>query len=282
MKKLIQRVLIFIIGLPLVVLIVVVFPYRQYLVLNVVVIIFSALGALELRGLLAKKNLVISTPETVILGILGPMAALLRVSFAVPDLFPLFMMAGLSWVLISRVFSREHAFEKALLQTTTAFSVMIYPGIFLLWIIRMALFPEAGMVILVFLLSVFANDSLAWATGMLLGRGNQGIIPASPKKSVAGFAGGFTGSILVCIGAVLCIPQAFTREDFSFFAGLILGFGTALAASLGDLAESVLKRSAGVKDSGIIMPGRGGVLDSVDSIALAAPVFYGLYLLLFR
>ena len=64
-------------------------------------------------------------------------------------------------------------------------------------------------------------------------------------------------------------------------AGLILGFTTGLAVILGDLGESVLKRSAGLKDSGVLIPGRGGILDSIDSVALAAPVFYIGYKLLF-
>jgi phosphatidate cytidylyltransferase len=61
----------------------------------------------------------------------------------------------------------------------------------------------------------------------------------------------------------------------------MLGLLSGAAATLGDLAESVMKRSSDIKDSGSIVPGRGGALDSIDSIALAAPVFYGLYRLLF-
>jgi phosphatidate cytidylyltransferase len=61
----------------------------------------------------------------------------------------------------------------------------------------------------------------------------------------------------------------------------ITGFCTAIAAVAGDLAESALKRSANVKDSGTIMPGRGGLLDSIDSILFAAPIYYILIIFFF-
>jgi phosphatidate cytidylyltransferase len=61
----------------------------------------------------------------------------------------------------------------------------------------------------------------------------------------------------------------------------MLGLFTGIAAVLGDLAESALKRSAGVKDSGSLIPGRGGILDTIASLALSAPVFYVGYRLLF-
>ena len=65
----------------------------------------------------------------------------------------------------------------------------------------------------------------------------------------------------------------------SLALAIVCGIAVGAATIIGDLFESVLKRSAGVKDSGILVPGRGGVLDSVDSVAVAAPVFYLLILL---
>jgi phosphatidate cytidylyltransferase len=158
---------------------------------------------------------------------------------------------------------------------------MIYPGLFMAWIVRMSLFPRSDMVILMFLLMVIANDSAAWAMGMLFGKNNRGIIPASPNKSIAGFIGGFAASIMVGLGATHLAPETFPSRLAAPFSGIILGLVSGLAGALGDLGESAMKRSANIKDSGTIIPGRGGVLDTIDSIALAAPVYYGLYQLLF-
>jgi phosphatidate cytidylyltransferase len=128
---------------------------------------------------------------------------------------------------------------------------------------------------------------------MLFGKNNRGIIPASPNKSAAGFIGGTLGSIIITAGAVLLAPAFFaSRYAYgaasgngivpSLCAAAALGLFTGIAAMLGDLCESAIKRSAGVKDSGNIMLGRGGVLDSIDSIAVSAPVFYLLFSLLFK
>jgi phosphatidate cytidylyltransferase len=67
----------------------------------------------------------------------------------------------------------------------------------------------------------------------------------------------------------------------SIWAGVLLGLCAGIAATLGDLSESVIKRSAGVKDSGSLILGRGGALDSIDSLALAAPIYYLVYQVLF-
>jgi phosphatidate cytidylyltransferase len=150
------------------------------------------------------------------------------------------------------------------------------------WIIRMGPFENSRIIILVFLALVFANDSLAWALGMLFGKSNRGIIPASPNKSIAGFIGGTAASVFVGALASLCLPGVFIpRRTSSLAAGAILGLVSGIAVSLGDLGESAIKRSSGIKDSGFIIPGRGGILDSIDSIALAAPVFYYAFRFLF-
>ncbi|MDR2246642.1 MAG: phosphatidate cytidylyltransferase, partial [Treponema sp.] len=208
----------------------------------------------------------------------------LTVSFGLSFyVFPGILMAAFSWLLLSQVFTPPEKFNTSLHHIVSGLAVMIYPGFFMCWIIQMARFLHADLVILGFFFIVVASDSAAWAIGMLFGGNNRGILPASPNKSVAGFIGGFAGSILIGLGAARFFPVAFSSSILpSLWAGVILGFVSVVAASLGDLAESVMKRSSSIKDSGGLIPGRGGVLDSIDSLAMAAPVYYGLYRFLFR
>ncbi|MDR0376898.1 MAG: phosphatidate cytidylyltransferase [Spirochaetaceae bacterium] len=279
MKKLIQRLLLFVITLPLIMVVMVFLPYRNHLAANLIVVVLSALGAVEFAAMMSKKTGGVSPREAGILGSLGPAAMTMTMSFDLNFyVFPGVLMAGFSWLLLSRIFSPPDKFAGSLDHIISGFAVIIYPGLFMSWIILMVQFFHADLVILGFFLMVVACDSGAWALGMLLGGNNRGILPASPNKSVAGFIGGFAGSILIGLGAVRFFPVAFTSQIMpSPWAGIILGFLSAGAASLGDLAESVMKRSSAIKDSGGLVPGRGGILDSIDSLAMAAPVYYGLY-----
>jgi phosphatidate cytidylyltransferase len=282
MKKLVQRLLLFIIGLPLTVCLVLYLPQKNHIAVNVVVILLSALGAIEFADMLRKNESALPRWEAAILGSLVPIAMTLMVSFGFSGQpVSIGLVLGAAWLLVSRIFSTDH-FDVVIRRVSSGFAVMIYPGIFLAWIIRMSLFPRSDMMILMFLLMIIANDSVAWAVGLLFGKGNRGIIKASPNKSIAGFIGGFTASTLIGIGAVHFAPETFPPRLLPApLPGIILGFISGLAGTLGDLGESAMKRSSHIKDSGTIIPGRGGILDTIDSIALAAPVFYILYWILF-
>ncbi|MDR3335463.1 MAG: phosphatidate cytidylyltransferase [Treponema sp.] len=283
MRKLIPRLVIFIIGLPLTFFLVAILPQRHQLAANLTIIILSALGAVEFAELLKKKNNAISSVEAAILGALSPLAMTLSVSFGLNgEVILAAFIIGASWVLLSWVFVKQNKLQDVTGRAAAGFAVMLYPGLFMIWIIRMALLEHSERIILLFLLMVIANDSAAWAAGMLFGKGNRGIIPASPNKSVAGFIGGLVAAMLVGVGAVLLLPEVFhSRRLPSIGAGIIQGCISGIAASLGDLGESAMKRSSNVKDSGSIIPGRGGVLDTIDSISLAAPVYYAIYWFLF-
>ena len=120
----------------------------------------------------------------------------------------------------------------------------------------------------VFLLvfSTWASDTFAFFAGRAFGKTK--LCPAvSPGKTVEGALGGFIGTIVVA----LIFSAAF---QFSLLHGFAIGFLTALAAPLGDLTESALKRVCGVKDSGALIPGHGSILDRFDSLLVAAPVVY--------
>ena len=127
---------------------------------------------------------------------------------------------------------------------------------------------------LAFLLMLWASDTGAYLFGRKLGK-TKLFERHSPKKSWEGFFGGVFTSVLVAF-----IISLFFKEISSLvwigMAVLVVTFGT-----LGDLVESMLKRSLNVKDSGNILPGHGGILDRFDGLLIAAPVvFTYLYLVL--
>lgn len=126
------------------------------------------------------------------------------------------------------------------------------------------------------LLTTKACDIGAYFTGMSIGR--HKMIPwLSPKKTWEGLAGGIV--FASAIGAVLAhfsANLASEADHYPWWIGAVLGALVAIVGQAGDLAESAFKRDAGVKDSGSILPGMGGVLDVLDSPLLAGPAVYWL------
>jgi phosphatidate cytidylyltransferase len=118
--------------------------------------------------------------------------------------------------------------------------------------------------ILLLILSVWAYDTGAYLVGKQFGR-EKFLTHISPSKTYAGLVGGIAASTVVVAIALWAVGQP-------PYHAILLGPLTALAAQAGDLAESVIKRAAGVKDSGDLIPGHGGMLDRVDSFLFAAPV----------
>ncbi|MCL2229602.1 MAG: phosphatidate cytidylyltransferase [Treponema sp.] len=290
MKKLIERLLVFIIAIPAFFALVLYLPHFNNLALNLVVIFFSAVGAIEYSTMLEKKQIKISKVESGILGALIPLSITLVISFSLSAAIILgFIVAGLLWSLMSRIFSKQKDIENIAGRITGCFSLFLYPGFFMGFIVLMSGWGNPAAVLL-FLFIIFGNDSLAWLFGTLFGANNKGVIAVSPNKSIAGFIGGMTGSILVALCASFFFPSVFSVRQLMvaeilsktifnsiLIPSVVLGLCTGVAAILGDLAESAIKRSCDFKDSGNFMLGRGGVLDSIDSIAAAAPIYYILF-----
>jgi len=141
-------------------------------------------------------------------------------------------------------------------------------------------FPDTMFVLaaefipIVIIASIWINDTMAYIVGSFIGR--RPLSPISPKKTWEGTVGG----VLLCVGVMAWLFPllVFKKIDLSF--AMLLGPIALIAAvtgTFGDLLESKLKRMAGVKDSGRIMPGHGGFLDRFDSLLLAIP-FVWLYL----
>ncbi|MDR2126653.1 MAG: phosphatidate cytidylyltransferase [Prevotellaceae bacterium] len=125
--------------------------------------------------------------------------------------------------------------------------------------------------ILAFFILIWANDVGAYCFGMLFGQhGKHKLFPRiSPKKTWEGFIGGIITAI---IASVLISEFIFDGKDM--FHWIVIAIITSVFGTFGDLTESMLKRSAGVKDSGKIMPGHGGILDRFDSAIFAFPAVF--------
>lgn len=119
----------------------------------------------------------------------------------------------------------------------------------------------------IFIAMAVANDTGGYIAGVFFGK--HPMAPTvSPKKSWEGFAGS------VILTAAVAIPATYFLLDGSILLGMLLGLFATVAATMGDLIESLIKRDLGVKDMSSILPGHGGILDRVDSILVSAPVIF--------
>ncbi len=190
---------------------------------------------------------------------------------------PLLILAAVSWIGICYFVFH---YETFCLLWAKSRVVQLMLGIWLLalsWYgINFIRWQELGAYkLLLLLLIVWGADTGAYFVGRKWGK--QKLAPLiSPGKSREGVLGGIVAAILVTVVAAWFLPYG-----WSYYGGmLILALLIACISVLGDLFESMIKRQSGVKDSGNILPGHGGVLDRIDSLISAAPIYAGGLLLL--
>ncbi len=118
------------------------------------------------------------------------------------------------------------------------------------------------------LVTTWLTDTFAYLAGRAFGKHQMAPL-ISPKKTWEGFAGGIAGAILTAVIANWCFGVG-----MRVIVAVVTGVLIALAATVGDLAESLLKRQTGVKDSGALIPGHGGVLDRIDGLLFTCIVVY--------
>ena len=277
MSKVGKRLFTFFFGVPLV-LGIVFCDYLNHLPLQIIIGIFSVLGANEFYNMVSQKNAMFTKEIVLIATALHPFICYIFILANLPlDISP-WLFISISIIFMGYECFTAKSFEKSVSKIAYTQLTIFYCGFLMTFVSRMTLLPHSKHIISLFLIYVFMCDSFAWFFGILFGKSTRGFVAASPNKSLVGFAGGLIGSVAMGIVYKLIFPTIITTTYPKLIA---LGFITALSAVVGDLIESVFKRSCGVKDSGNLIPGRGGVLDSIDSIVIAAPIFYIGYNFLF-
>ena len=200
-------------------------------------------------------------------------AALLLGLYLLPVLAPWLLLIGVAWWVIA------------------TFLVLGYPGSSRYWVaapVRLLIgllillpawqglvlfkqWPEANWLILAVMVLVWGADIGAYFAGRRFGK--RKLAPqVSPGKSWEGVFGGLLATLLICAGVAI-------YRDWSISSALLALLGTAvvvLISVVGDLTESMFKRQSGIKDSSNLLPGHGGVLDRIDSLTAAIPVFAAL------
>jgi len=145
---------------------------------------------------------------------------------------------------------------------------ILYVGFLLSYISLIRNLPNGKAWAMFLIITVWAGDIFAFSGGTLFGR--HKLYPKiSPKKSYEGLIGGIVGSIMLAMAFMfLFLPQ------LDPWVCVLLAIGIGFFGQIGDFSESMLKRSAQVKDSGVLIPGHGGMLDRIDSFLFSSPFLY--------
>ncbi len=173
---------------------------------------------------------------------------------------------GVNILLLIDLFSKS---ESSLFKNKKQLSTIFYISsgfIFLTLIAFIGLHCLPQIIIFIFIL-IWANDTFAYLIGKSLGK-HKLMERISPKKTIEGFIGGLLGAVITSL-----IIFNYT-EYYSLFIWIVLALIVSIFGTIGDLIQSKFKRTAGVKDSGKLMPGHGGIYDRLDSIIYSSPFIY--------
>ncbi len=235
--------------------------YRPVFALSVTALIIG--GLYEFFSLIEKKGIYIYKYFGMAIGIMIPLSILFKFEltkgwellFIVLALFSLFILQ----------FRRQDNSQAIVGISTTLFGIL-YVSWFFSFLVKIRYLPNGAGYLAAILLITKSSDIGAYLIGSRFGK--RKLIPRiSPNKSIEGSVGGLVFSVLAAMGSKIFL-------GFSYVHLALLGLMLGILAELGDLSESLIKRDCKVKDSGIIFPGLGGVLDLIDSLLFTAPVFY--------
>lgn len=229
---------------------------------SLIVAAAAALGALEFYGILGLSR---RHPLT-IFGLVWVLLFIVSAHFENLYTAPLLTSAvvfSLIWLLL------RSPVEGASINWVWTLAGIIYIGWMLSHFIPLRGLEGGRDWVLFALFATFAADTSAFFAGRLWG--SHSLASAiSPGKTWEGAIGGFLGAIAAALILIAILPSL----SIPYWQGIVLGALVGIFAQLGDLSESMLKRSAGVKDAGKLIPGHGGILDRLDSIVFTVVVVY--------
>ena len=229
-----------------------------------VMLVTVFIGSQEVSKLVAKED---NRGLKLMTVIIGTLFYVLSVVFE-PYANVIQLMLLLIPILIA-LFSTKYSFEKITVSCWTAMFFVALPCLLLMEFYRAsALCFEGKYFIIILFCLIWINDIFAYLTGMAFGK-HKLFERISPKKTIEGSLGG-----LVMTGVVAFLVNHYWLKVWNIWELIGLVIVVVVFGSLGDLCESMMKRQAGVKDSGNVIPGHGGILDRFDATFLAVPFVY--------
>ena len=245
-----------------------------------IMVFLAATGLFEFYGLAARRDLVCFRYWGVFGGILLMLGTFFHLTghlgihgspARVNDFETVFIVIFVLGLCLRQFVSRSNT-AGILAVSVTLFGLMYVPWL-LNFIQKINFFPgvEGRYYLLYFVLITKFSDTGAYIVGSLIGR-HKMIPRISPGKTWEGFAGAIVLSTLASVGFAHVFADHLA--GMTIFHGIVLGVVLSGGAVVGDLIESLFKREAGMKDSGQLFPGIGGILDLLDSLLFNAPIMY--------
>ena len=275
-KNLRDRLITVFLGVPVVLGMIFFVPQYNFIAFSIFFLAMTFIGSLEMSKMLFGKVTIIGY-LAFILPLVQYLQGIVGFSSQIPDLVYVALLL-LSFMIEIKAGEKDE-FKLSLERAGKNALLITYPGYMASFFLKLlAIEGITSYAVMMFLVLAFGNDIFAYVFGRLFGKNNKGIVKVSPNKSLAGFIGSFFSAIALSFGYYALFKN--NLPYISVLYRILLGVGVSISANIGDLIESVFKRSAGVKDSGNIFPGRGGALDSMDSEIASAPLFFLIFKLI--
>ncbi|HEV8564505.1 MAG TPA: phosphatidate cytidylyltransferase [Actinomycetota bacterium] len=249
---------------------------RAFFAVVAALIILVAQG--ELFGVMHKHHKQPATGVGLVTGALILWGAYDRGEGAVLAMVSLGAIATLLWFMAVPAIHRKDTLVNVGL---TVFNIVYIPVLGSFLLLTLALGEDGEALVAAVIALTFIFDTIAFLAGATFGGSSiqRPLAPdTSPKKSWEGLLAATLVTIIVSVGFVGTFVEPFDNHQLNSF---LLGLVVSLAATFGDLAESLIKRDLGIKDMGSVLPGHGGVLDRIDSLLFTAPAAFFLFRVLF-